>query len=290
MLMVMPSAAQLLYRISGNGLQKESFVIGTYHLADDSFVDKIPGARDALNNVEQVYGELEMDAMENPDSMALLQKHMMLPDGKTIRDVLTKEQFGKVDDFFESVMGVRLREPLVMMQMGKMSPSAIFQTLSLMMDMKHHLDEFNPMSGIDSYFQKAAHEMGKPVKGFETVAFQAATLFDDDMETQVKGLMCLVDNHEFYDLQSELLIKAYFEQDLDGVMAHFNETLGNDCDSSDDQLERILYQRNDNWMRQIPTIMSEHSTLFVVGAAHLGGERGLLSQLISLGYAVEGVK
>ena len=35
--------AQILYRISGNGLDKPSYVIGTYHVAPVSFADSIPG-------------------------------------------------------------------------------------------------------------------------------------------------------------------------------------------------------------------------------------------------------
>lgn len=34
--------AQLLYKISGNGLEKPSYIIGTYHLAPVSFTDSIP--------------------------------------------------------------------------------------------------------------------------------------------------------------------------------------------------------------------------------------------------------
>jgi uncharacterized protein YbaP (TraB family) len=40
--------AQLLYRISGNGLSNPSYIIGTHHMADTKFVDQIEGLKDAL--------------------------------------------------------------------------------------------------------------------------------------------------------------------------------------------------------------------------------------------------
>ena len=51
--------AQLLYRISSNGLEKPSYIVGTYHLAPAKFVDDIAGAREAMAAVEQVYGEVD---------------------------------------------------------------------------------------------------------------------------------------------------------------------------------------------------------------------------------------
>ena len=46
--------AQLLYKISGNGLTKPSYIIGTYHLAPVSFADSIPGLKEAMAATEQV--------------------------------------------------------------------------------------------------------------------------------------------------------------------------------------------------------------------------------------------
>ena len=60
--------AQLLYKISGNGLEKPSYIIGTYHLAPVSFTDSIPGLKEALNAAEQEYGELDMGDMMSAEN------------------------------------------------------------------------------------------------------------------------------------------------------------------------------------------------------------------------------
>ena len=56
---VLCAPAQLLYRISGKGLPTPSYIVGTYHLANVAFVDSIPGIRQAMNDTQQVYGELK---------------------------------------------------------------------------------------------------------------------------------------------------------------------------------------------------------------------------------------
>ena len=58
--------AQLLYKISGKDLKSPSYIVGTYHLAPVSFVNAIEGIPDALNNTEQVCGELDMEDMKKP--------------------------------------------------------------------------------------------------------------------------------------------------------------------------------------------------------------------------------
>ena len=84
--------AQLLYKISGNGLEKPSYIVGTYHLAPASFAEKIPGLNEAFESCEQVYGEIDMRETSKPEKQLELQQKQMLPDGKTLTSLLTGEQ------------------------------------------------------------------------------------------------------------------------------------------------------------------------------------------------------
>ncbi len=51
--------AQLLWKVSGNGLTQPSYIIGTHHLAPFSIMDSIAGLQKAMNETQQVYGETE---------------------------------------------------------------------------------------------------------------------------------------------------------------------------------------------------------------------------------------
>lgn len=281
--------AQLLYRISGNGLQKDSYLVGTFHLADGSYVDSIPGARAALNGVEQVYGEIAMTSMFDPDSVALQQAKMKLPEGQTLQTVLTPEQFERLNVYYERLVGIRLSNPVVYPAVEKYTPKAFETLLQLSYIIVKNKRRFDPQNSIDSYFQTAAIEAGKPVGGLETLAYQIGVLFDVPMERQVQQLMCAVDNREFYENMTDRITDAYYAQDIEAIDALQEEKLDNACDATPEEEAALLSTRNHNWMKLMPAIMAERPTLFAVGAAHLIGEDGLIRLLRDAGYSVEGV-
>lgn len=282
--------AQLLYKISGNGVGKPSYIVGTYHLAPASYVDSIPGANEALASVEQVCGEVDMSEMESMAGVQKVMAAMMLPDGKSLSDILSDEEMGKLNAFMNEVMGADLNNPLIAAQLGKMTPAAIANQLQLVQYMKM-TPGFNPNALIDSYFQSEAKKTDKPVIGFETLDFQISVLYTGStIERQKEQLICMIDNQEYNQMVMEQLTKAYFSQDIDAVLAVTEEKLGTSCDSTPEEEEALIYGRNADWVEKIPAIIGDKSTLFVVGAAHLPGERGVLELLKKEGYTVEGVK
>lgn len=282
--------AQLLYKISGNGIGKPSYIVGTYHLAPASYVDSIPGANEALASVEQVCGEVDMSEMESMAGVQKVMAAMMLPDGKSLSDILSDEEMGKLNAFMNEVMGADLNNPLIAAQLGKMTPAAIANQLQLVQYMKM-TPGFNPNALIDSYFQSEAKKTDKPVIGFETLDFQISVLYTGStIERQKEQLICMIDNQEYNQMIMEQLTKAYFSQDIDAVLAVTEEKLGTSCDSTPEEEEALIFGRNADWVEKIPAIIGDKSTLFVVGAAHLPGERGVLELLKKEGYTVEGVK
>ena len=282
--------AQLLYKISGNGVGKPSYIVGTYHLAPASYVDSIPGANEALASVEQVCGEVDMTEMESMAGMQKVTAAMMLPDGKSLSDILSDEEMGKLNAFMNEVFGADFNNPLIAAQLGKMTPAAIANQLQLLQYMKM-TPGFNPNALIDSYFQSEAKKADKPVIGFETLDFQISVLYTGStIERQKEQLICMIDNQEYNQMVMEQLTKAYFSQDIDAVLAVTEEKLGTSCDSTPEEEEALIFGRNADWVEKIPAIIGDKSTLFVVGAAHLPGERGVLELLKKEGYTVEGVK
>ena len=147
------------------------------------------------------------------------------------------------------------------------------------------------MKLIDGYFQKAAKKAGKKVAGLETVDFQINTLYlGTSIERQKEQLFCMVDNSEYYALQMKELAAAYFAQDMQALWNLTEEKLGTLCDSTPEEEMALIYGRNAAWVEKIPAMIKENSVLFVVGAAHLPGEQGVLELLRARGYTVEPVK
>ena len=281
--------AQLLYKISGKGLQKPSYIIGTYHLAPVSFVDSIPGLRSALAESEQVYGEIETADMTSPENIAKVQQAMMLPEGKTLTELLTPEQMQKLNATMKELLGVDMSNPMVAQQMNKMLPQALVTQLTVIMYLKKH-SGFNPTQSFDDYFQQQAAAQGKPVGGFETMDFQLQALFGSiPIERQIELLMCFLDNREWEESQVDNIVEAFFAQDLNRIEAAMDEKQDNSCDATDEENELLIYGRNATWLKKMPEIMQQKSTFFAVGAAHLVGERGVLAGLRNAGYLVEGI-
>lgn len=279
--------AQILYKITGKDAKGASYIIGTYHLADASFTEKIPGLQTALAETEQVYGEVNMENTMQPASTQKMTAAMMLPEGQTLKTVLTPEQFGKVSAFAKELMGVGLDNDMVFSQLGKMSPRALSTQFTLLLFMKNSTTPFNPANGIDNFFQMQAKQNNKPIGGLETIDFQIETLYKSTpIERQVEELICLVDNKEYNLMMVQEITKAFYAQDLQAIKKAADEKLNNSCDSTPEEEERLIYGRNDNWMKLMPSIMAEKPTFFAVGALHLVGERGMLAQLQKAGYTV----
>ena len=282
--------AQLLYKISHKNIEKPSYIVGTYHLAPATFIDSIPGANAALAAVDIVCGEVVMSEMESRDSQKKVKQAMMLPDGKSLTDVFTTDEMQRINDYMDNLLGMNLNNPILKSQMGKMTPMALSTQLQLVQYMKV-TPNFNPLKLIDAHFQKAAKKAGKQLAGLETVDFQIETLYKSTtIERQKQQLLCMVDNAEYHALQMKELSAAFFTQDIQALWEVTEEKMGNQCDSTPKEKEILIYGRNAAWVEKMPAMMENASTLFVVGAAHLPGDKGVLELLKARGYTVEAVK
>lgn len=285
--------AQLLYKISGKGLDKPSYIVGTLHLAPASFVESIPGANRILVSVDQVCGEVDMNEINSTENMQKMMEAMMLPEGQSLSDILTSEEMDKLNAYLRKILGVDLTNPMIAEQMGKMTPMSLGTTLELMTYMKE-TPGFNPAALIDEYFQKEAIKKGKPIIGLETVDFQIQILYKSStLDRQKEDLFCSIDNEEEYSKLMKEMREAYFAQNIEELQAVMEQAYDIPCgdiEETEKEMELVLYGRNEDWIKKMPAIMSEKSTLFVVGAGHLPGDRGVLKLLKDNGYKVKAVK
>ena len=287
--LVTNTQAQILYRISGKGLESPSYIVGTYHLAPASFADSIPGMRQAIEQTNQVCGELDMMDAFKPENATRLLQALMLPEGTTLTSLLTEDQLGRLNALLLEVLGTNLKDETYAAQANKMTPVALSTSLTLASFMKEY-PSLNPMELIDNYFQMVALQNGKAVKGFETVDFQMQTLYGAPLQKQVDDLMCLVDHFDEAMEIASRITAAYFSQDFQQLTAILEEEMEGSCAATPEEEAALLDNRNHNWIKMMPDMMAEQPTLFVVGAAHLCGEQGVLKLLEESGYTVEGVK
>ena len=275
--------AQLLWKISGKDLTRPSYILGTHHVAPLSIIDSIKGFMPVMDEVEQVYGEVAAAEMQSPDIAAKMQKAVLLPQGTTLQTLYTEEQYAQLNEGISSLMGVDLK------MLAQYKPAFISAQISLILSMKS-LKGFNPQQQLDTWVQQEATRRGKSTKGFETVDFQTDLLFNaQTLERQAEQLYFLMTNVDLGVQQITDLSEAYMTQDLDNLAEIIQRKQNNASDPTPEEEEKLIYGRNVSWMKQMPEIMRQKATLFVVGSGHLVTERGLLALLKKQGYTLEGI-
>ena len=276
--------AQLLWKVSGKGLNKASYVLGTHHLAPLSILDSISGLKQAMNDVEQVCGEVVMEEMKAPATLMKMQQAAILPGDTTLHTLFTAAQYDSLAAKVKELMGVDLN------MFDKMKPALLSTQLGVLIAMKS-VPGFNPQQQLDEWCQAEAKKLGKAVTCLETVDFQMGVLFDSQsLKRQAEQLLATVNNLDCVEKQTNEVTVAYMTQDLDKLERAMNEKFGNALDALPEEEDALVYNRNTRWAENMLGIMSGKPTLFVVGCGHLVGDKGVLNLLKKQGYTVEAVK
>lgn len=282
--------AQVLYKISGNGLKTESYIIGTEHAVKSSFVDSIPGAKRVLSQVQQVCGELVMKYANNTDTAMSLIQYVMLPPDSVARNIMTEAQFDTLCRVVKDNYNIDLNSPQFA-SLLRMYPMFLYLTIPQLSEQMKQMttpsSTQNRNDYMDFYFQQEAEKAGKTVLGLETYSFQMkliTTLYDMPLKQQYAELIESLKNKKV-DSQLKDLENTYKSLDLSKI-----EKMLDQIKESEDITTRILYSRNDNWADKMPSMMSEKSTLFVVGVGHLVGDKSILKLLRAKGYKIKAVE
>ena len=266
--------AQLLWKISGNGLERPSYVFGTHHMASEAICDSIRGFEDAFASVEQVIGEVETELMNDPATTTRMMPYMMMPEGVKLTSLFTPKEVILINGFIKPRLGFTLKD------LNAMKPAFLSNMINLALSTEH-FPEFENQEAIDSYLQTRAKKYGKRVGGLETVEFQMDMLFNEDLETQADDLVDLVKNGDKAMKATGKLAQIYMTQDMKKINRFMHKS------SDKEGIKKLLDDRNMNWIVQMKVIMPETPTMFVVGAGHLPGKNGVLKLLENEGYTVE---
>lgn len=261
----------LLFEISGKGLAKPSYIFGTFHILCPT--DMLPMDKFApyVSGVDQMVMEIDMDDPAEVGSMAA---GAAMSDGKTIKDLLTAEQYTKVDEMFKNTIGVSVD------RVNMLKPSI----LSVVVITNPKMFGCSP-SSYELSFVKLASEGKKPIYGLETVAFQSKVL-DVSLEKQAESLVEMTKNPQKSVDELKKVIQVYKEQDVDKLRA-----AAVDQDSSDAEFnKKVIDERNASWLPKIEAFIKDKPTFIAVGAGHLGGDSGVIRLLRARGYNVKPIR
>lgn len=265
----------LLWKISGNGLEKPSYLFGTIHMiCNDGGIEISDSLKSAIRSADQVYLELDMDNMF--ELMSVVTKMKMNGD-TTLADLLSPEEYRKVKDFFNTHNGLI---PFAMLETYK--PLLTASTL-----MQSTMECDNSIS-MEQLIMKDAKAKGKPVKGLETMAFQMSIFDSIPYNLQAKQLVQFVEDYDKKNdgKEFEELTHAYMTQDLEKL----EKLTTKESEGMEAFTEILLYKRNETWVKKLSETFPKGSYVVAVGAGHLPGERGVINLLKKAGYTVEPIK
>lgn len=261
----------LLYKISGNNLQKPSYLFGTIHIICPDDFTMPEQLSPALESCEQVLLEIDMT---DPQLMQKMQMGMMNPNMKNIKADLSAEDISAVDKALVQHFGTGID------QLGILKPWA----LSTMLSVKLAVECPQPIQ-YEAEIMKLATEAEKPIDGLETVEFQLKVFDNIPYETQLKLMMEAVNDVEEQKALFAKMVLAYKAEDVDMLYDLFMEE-----EEMKQFAEFLLHQRNQNWLEVLEKTLPAKACFIAVGAGHMGGEKGLLKLLENAGYSVDPVE
>ena len=143
---------------------------------------------------------------------------------------------------------------------------------------------FNPMYGIDLHFYGKAKGDEKEIAFLESVDFQLNLLGKMNTGDQKSFLDQTLKDLELSAQLADDMVAAWQNGDADELHA----LLFKSFEDHPGIENRLLTQRNKNWIRQVEVMLKEpKTTLVIVGAGHLVGPEGLVKLLKDKGYTVK---
>ena len=272
-----PLENALLWKISGNGLKKPSYLFGTIHIigAEDFFLPK--GVLAAMESADKIYFEIDVKDMTDVSAMMGMMNKIFMKEGKSLKDLLSEEDYTLVGDHFQKI-GI----PMFMLE--RMKP--MFLTVFANGD----LDPTGLQSGSVKSYEMELYEIaknaGKSTAGLESVDYQI-NLFDKiPYEAQAKMLVESIRTSNVNDDSFKKMTQLYVSQNIEQMVNMISDE-GSEISGFEDEL---LNQRNKNWIPIIKEAASLQPSFFAVGAGHLAGSEGVIHLLRQQGYSVSPMK
>lgn len=263
----------LLWRISGKGLQKPSFLFGTIHIICPDAYLWTPVMQQSFQQSDKVCMEMDMD---DPGLMVQMAAGMMDLSGKKLKDYFKPDEYARFERYVKDSMDTPV--PLEAIQM--MKPMALLAVI-----IKKRMPCDSTLS-YETNFVTMAQEQKKEVIGLESVSEQLDIMNMLPVDSIITHVMATVDGKpETEDDHLTEMMAAYKTQNL--------AELAKIMQSSDDMAhlqKELLDNRNQRWIGRIEEKTKDQSVFFAVGAGHLSGPQGVISLLRKAGYTVTAVK
>ncbi|MBO4955620.1 MAG: TraB/GumN family protein [Muribaculaceae bacterium] len=265
--------ASLLWKISAPGSDKASYIFGSHHFASPDILAAYPSIDSLIASSQLVVGEISPEELAAAQSGSI-SSWLIAPADSTLSKVLDASTYALLDSIAQSY---GLGSGAAIFEMFK--PAAVQTQLALLSLLKD-IPELAMSGGIDEILLAKAVDAGIPVAGLETAAFQAEALFGNPIARQAEDFKAMLAKHTQWSETNHHLYDLYTSGDIEGMYSYAS------ADMSEEEHSRLIVGRNAAWISFLLGLIPTTSVFIVVGAGHLGGDRGLISLLRNNGYNV----
>ena len=266
-----PLSHTLLWRISGKGITKPSYLFGTMHVlcAEDARLSD--SLKAVIAGCDELYFEINLSDMTG---MLNSMKYMRMNDSKKLSDLLKPDEYARVKDYFTKHASML---PFGMLERFKpMLISGLIEEQGM---------DCQTADGMELTIMKEGRPYHKPINGLETAEFQAGLFDSIPYELQAKELVNYIDSTDENNKMMRQLVELYKKQDLEGI----DQLSQKDGTGINGYMDLLLYDRNRKWAKGLDSLLGKKSLLIAVGAAHLPGTNGVIELLRKEGYTVDPV-
>ncbi len=264
----------VLYKISGNGLEKPSYLMGIINfLPSDKF--SIPQA------VEEAMSECETFLTKNELNAKTQKKFnhaVRIPEGGWINDYLTDDELNQLRLLI--LLEFEVKEHAYHDFYSRLQPIILVPTTTAL----HLRDNI-------TYTERSLHEAAKKNKlkseGLGTIQEEIDAFKKFPIKDQVEALKHTVNNFEGHIADYNKMVEAYLvNQDLEMVK---NETFKATNESQ--EFKKVYYDsRALNWLPNLEKKIKDKPAFIALGAPYLVGEVSLINLLATKGYNVRPVE
>ena len=286
----------LLWKAEGNG--NTLYLLGSIHTDRGNLYPFHKQLRDIITSAELAAFELDFNSQEGIDEFTAMQVYS---DGTTLKDHIDPELYQEVVD---ALAPLGMPEEQVA-QYKPWTLSNSFTALSMTDDTTSE----NAMA-LDLYVNAKASNVGVPVEGVETYAFQGKIFDDLSDEFQEDYLAMTLAMFQGMDAAGDLSeeekaeLEAALKEQYDAVDRWMEQWKTRDVEAfakdypKDDiqgdatnELNAKLFEGRDPnmiaWADRYLKQEGSHTGIMTVGAGHMVGRTGIVQGLKDLGYTVE---
>ena len=264
-----------LWKVTGS--KGTVYLFGTVHLGSPDFYPLPAIIEDSFKRADTLVEEIKITPSDIAQMERWVIQHGIYSGSDTISDHLSEETNRHLQIYLKQ------QSWLEQQVITKMRPWAVAIMVTEANSKRLGLD---PENGLDKHFLKEAEEQHKPVEALETIASQLQFLGELTSDQEENYLMQTLAESENPTSHLEVLVNAWREGDSEKMRELLSRSASNDPKSKV-LMKTLLDDRNDAMTKQIEQFLGTRKTYFVaVGAGHMLGEHGIVSQLQAKRFTV----